>query len=940
MRAGAKGSLRSVHRRFPRAQKVPLGGRYHHVRQRVESDVLDVAALRIREATIAMAVPLTFSVSGLGLLYVALTWQRPHRIELAALFAVSALSSIPLYRMREWMVRSRWREALFLSWTLSDFAMLIAGALADGGTRSPLVPIFFLPVVFSATSYPLASVVVVGLASILSFDAVAIVDGHASFAYNASFAFALVCTAAISTWQAGNHKRQHRALATASRTDALTGVLNRRGFQERADAELASLSRGGRGGAIVMLDIDRFKPVNDLYGHAAGDELLCWVARTLQASVRPSDAIGRLGGDEFALLLAEIDAENARSRANLISDALAERAPVSLGVALFPEDGADLETLTRRADTRLYGTRKVRYGRERDGHAAAAVYDPDRAEPPHATTFGPIDLWRAALEAMPTRGRREEGEGALPAALLDAIDASVIATDMEGDVISWNSGAETLYGWTREEAVGRNARELIVPEDTAEAKQMVSELSRDGRWEGELHVLRKDGTPFTAYVRHRLVLDADGAPSAIVGVAVDISRRVAAETELLQSRNYAQAVTECMGEGLFTLDVDGRITYANRAAEELLGAGEGELRGREVGAAVLAPRDGGRRRFADSPMSRALAREVTVRVDQDAFVTPSGELPVSYTATPFQTADGIHGCVVIFQDASERRAREEESMRNATTLTVMERVEDALANERFVLHAQPIVDLRSGETVRHELLLRMLDEDGSLIAPGAFLPVCEQTALIGEIDWWVIRRAAQLAGAGCAVQANISARSVCDPDVLEHVERCVIQYGIAPGSLILEITETALLDDEAAARAFVEHLHEIGCGVALDDFGTGYGSLSYLKQLPVDHLKLDIEFVRDVVDSEASRHVIGAIVALARDFGLQTVGEGVEDAATLAALRELGVDYAQGYHLARPAPFLDRPGDLQAPDPGPGSLEAKAEPGSERTAAAIRTAAP
>src|SRR5262249_38159505 len=152
------------------------------------------------------------------------------------------------------------------------------------------------------------------------------------------------------------------------------------------------------------------------------------------------------------------------------------------------------------------------------------------------------------------------------------------------------------------------------------------------------------------------------------GVAVDISRRVAAETELLQSRNYAQAVTECMGEGLFTLDVNGRITYMNRAAEELLGAAEGELRGREVGTAVLAPRDGERRRFAESPMSRALAREVPVRVSQDTFATPAGELPVSYTATPFQTSDGIQGCVVIFQDASERRAREEEGLRNAATL--------------------------------------------------------------------------------------------------------------------------------------------------------------------------------------------------------------------------------------------------------------------------------
>ena len=117
---------------------------------------------------------------------------------------------------------------------------------------------------------------------------------------------------------------------------------------------------------------------------------------------------------------------------------------------------------------------------------------------------------------------------------------------------------------------------------------------------------RKDGSLFTAYVRNRLVLDAEGAPSAIVGVAVDISARVAAETELLQSRNYAQAVTECMGEGLFTLSVEGRITYINRAAEELLGAAEGELRGRDACAAVFAREQTGR--LSASPRARSRGR--------------------------------------------------------------------------------------------------------------------------------------------------------------------------------------------------------------------------------------------------------------------------------------------------------------------------------------------
>ncbi len=128
-------------------------------------------------------------------------------------------------------------------------------------------------------------------------------------------------------------------------------------------------------------------------------------------------------------------------------------------------------------------------------------------------------------------------------------------------MISWNSGAEALYGWSSRGGRRTQRARSVVPEDAHEAEQLMLELSSDGRWDGELLVRRKDRSLFSAYVRNRLLRDEDGNPSAVVGVAVDISERVAAETELLQSRNYAQAVTECMGEGLFTLD-DARPRHA------------------------------------------------------------------------------------------------------------------------------------------------------------------------------------------------------------------------------------------------------------------------------------------------------------------------------------------------------------------------------------------
>ncbi len=767
---------------------------------------MDISAIRMREATIAAGIWLTFGVGGFGELYVALTWSRPHRSGLAILFALAILGTfLVLLLPRERIVRSRLREPFFLAWTFLDFAMLIVGTLADGGTASPLVLVFFIPVVFSSMSYPLGSVVVVGLLSVLGYLTVAFTTGGASWAYQGAFAGSLVCTAAMSAWQAQNHNRQHRALATASRTDSLTGCMNRRGFEERAEAELGRLARSRRRGAIVVLDIDHFKPVNDTFGHAAGDQLLCWVAQTLGRSVRPVDAIGRLGGDEFAVLLVDLDADAARASVTRLGQALRERAPASLGVAFFPDDGTELELLCRRADARLYASRQDR----------SELAEPGESAPRAAYGLESLHVWRAAVDAMPERAAIADGRDgvrSLDNELLDQIDASVIGADMDGVIVSWNSGAEALYGWRREEAIGRSARDLIVPDDTSAAERLQSAVVAEGRWDGELLVRRKDGSLFTAYVRNRLVIGDDGEPAAIVGVAVDVSARVAAEAE---------------------------------------------------------------------------------------------------------------------------------QRRDAATLACLNSVEQALLDDRLVLHAQPIVDLRSGATVQHELLLRMHDRAGNVVPPAEFLPVAEQYALIGEIDRWVIKQAAQLAGDGCPVQLNLSARSVGDPDVLEQIERCMQRHRVSPELLVFEITETAIVDDEDAARAFAERLHELGCLLALDDFGTGYGTLSYLKRLPVDYLKLDIEFVCDLASNDASRHVVQAVVSLARDFGLQTVAEGVEDADTLALLAELGVDRAQGFHIGRPEPFALRPGDrgdARSPEPAPSAVDARRSRSSRRRDVALDAA--
>jgi diguanylate cyclase (GGDEF)-like protein/PAS domain S-box-containing protein len=239
----------------------------------------------------------------------------------------------------------------------------------------------------------------------------------------------------------------------------------------------------------------------------------------------------------------------------------------------------------------------------------------------------------------------------------------------------------------------------------------------------------------------------------------------------------------------------------------------------------------------------------------------------------------------------------------------VERIRDALDEDRLVLHAQPVVETATGITTQHELLVRMINVHGDLIQPGSFLPIAERFGLIGEIDRWVLTSAIRMlgqhlnAGRRPTVEINLSGYSMGDPQLAVQIDRELHATGVHATQLIFEVTETAAIANIAAARTFAEQLGELGCRFALDDFGAGFGSFYYLKHLPFDFIKIDGEFVRNCTADPTDRLVIGAVVELARGLGKRTIAEFVGDQATLAALGELGVDYAQGFHLGRPAPL-------------------------------------
>ena len=475
----------------------------------------------------------------------------------------------------------------------------------------------------------------------------------------------------------------------------------------------------------------------------------------------------------------------------------------------------------------------------------------------------------------------------LRAHLLDTADVAVIATDLSGIVSQWTHGAMNLFGWTAAEAVGRSITELTVPADAHPlAAGIFAALMRDGTWSGDFEMVRKDGTRFDGTTHSSVYQHPDGSIAGLVGVSADISHRVLAERELRDVRDHLRAVTDSMGEALITLDGDARVTYVNAVAEDLLGWPLSEISGLGLYETVqLRPRE---------PVLR-------VRVEDETLVRRDGsEVSVAYTATPFR--GGGHGTVIVMSDITAAKREREAMLIELESLAMVREINDALEEDRFVLYAQPIVDVATGAIVQYELLIRMIGREGELIPPGAFLPAAERSGLIRDIDRWVIAEGTRLAGGAHCVEINVSAHSLGDAKLFETLSQAIRAGPADPGDVVLEITETALVADERQARDFVSRARGLGCRVALDDFGTGYGGFTQLKHLPVDMLKIDIDFVRDLATNPSSRLVVQAVVGLARGFGLKTVAEGVEDAATYSLLLDLGVDLAQGFHLGRPTP--------------------------------------
>jgi PAS domain S-box-containing protein len=459
-----------------------------------------------------------------------------------------------------------------------------------------------------------------------------------------------------------------------------------------------------------------------------------------------------------------------------------------------------------------------------------------------------------------------------------------------------------MLGYEPDELLRISHREVTHPDDVdGDTAFVAGALAGECEsQEGERRYVRKDGSVLWAWVVAQVIRDSRGQPMYLVSHVQDVSDRKQAETLQRDTARTLRSVMDNTPAVICVKGRDHRYKLVNREFEQVYGVSNDWIVGRSdaefLSPSTLADVHAREDAVLDSGVS---SQEETTSVDDH-----HGQVLLTTRFPLLDEAGVICGVCTASTDITERRG-EERSRRER--LQCSELIYSALAEGRFVLYAQPIVHLASMTSSRAELLIRLRPsiDDGELLAPGSFLPDAERFGLITLIDEWVVDHGIEFARAGHRVTVNVSAKTVSAEGLVDRIEEAIVDRPGCAANLVFEITETSVADNLDAARIFATRMRALGCAIALDDFGVGHGTFTYLRHLPVDYLKIDMQFVRNLLRDTEDQQVVQAIVGVARQFGIETIAEGVEDQATMTTLRSMGVDYAQGFLTGRPME-LDR----------------------------------
>ncbi|MDQ5887677.1 MAG: hypothetical protein QG667_967 [Pseudomonadota bacterium] len=527
----------------------------------------------------------------------------------------------------------------------------------------------------------------------------------------------------------------------------------------------------------------------------------------------------------------------------------------------------------------------------------------------------------------------------------------VMMTDANGVIDYVNSRFEHVTGYLAAEIVGQGISMLDLDENSRPALLgMLRAMLQGEEWHGELNLRRKDGELFWCLLTVAPVRQPLGAISHHVIVAEDISERKFAEstirhlafydplTELPNRRLFRDrievmangAMRERHSFGLLYMDLDRFKTVndtlghsmgdrllqaAARRMQSFLRKGDTLARlGGDEFALIIADLE-----HADNlvDVAEKLIDVMRAPVELDGhslFVSVS----IGIAIYPQDCDDSAIDSLIKNADVALYRAKEagrntfqfyrkEMNARAMERLLLESRLRGAIEREEFVLHYQPQVELDSGRIVGVEALLRWQSADLGLLMPMAFIPLAEETGLIVPIGEWVMleacRQLAQWRAAGLPVErvaVNLSARQMHVGDVAQQINRILDDCGLPPGCLDIEITESLAMEQPERTRALLLSLKQRGITLSMDDFGTGYSSLGYLKQYPLDVLKIDRSFVRDIATDPNDAAIVSTIIAMARSLNLTVLGEGIETEAQRQFLLQQGCRHGQGYLFGRP----------------------------------------
>ncbi|MGA7802162.1 MAG: EAL domain-containing protein [Gammaproteobacteria bacterium] len=564
-------------------------------------------------------------------------------------------------------------------------------------------------------------------------------------------------------------------------------------------------------------------------------------------------------------------------------------------------------------------------------------------------------------------GRVRESESALyqekekAEVTLHSIGDAVITTDAEGRIEYFNPVAETLTGWVLPEARGRLLDRVMTlyHETTRETvANPVVQCLRTGQvveLSDQTILVRENGEEVAIADSAAPIRDRAGQVIGAVMVFHDVghARRLARQlsyqathdalTGLHNRREFEHrmqlalhsAREEQCEHAVCYLDLDQfkivNDTCGHVAGDEMLrqlaGMLQAQVRESDVLARLGGDEFGVLLHYCDLGQARRVAENLRTTVRDFRFVSGDHGFEIGVSIGLVAVSAESHSLAEVMsaadvacyaaKDGGRNRVHvyepdDGELKRRQGEMRWVSRLQKGLEQNRFCLHFQPIVPLDPSVGAGHyEVLLRMRDEQGLEVPPMAFIPAAERYNLMPSIDRWVVRTVLETASAqgalpsGSLCAMNLSGQSLCDDQFLDFVIEQLERTGFPPEQACFEITETAAIANLHWASRFITTLKGMGCRFALDDFGSGLSSFGYLKNLPVDFLKIDGSFVRDMGDDPIDLAMVEAINRIGHVMGIRTIAEFVENERTMETLRDIGVDYAQGYWIARPAPFSE-----------------------------------